>query len=220
MKMRLGIYGAGATAQELFEMVKTMNNPWDDIRFIDDTLPCGLLLDCKRTPYDVFAQECAWSNTEVAIAVGDPQLRNKLVQKVRDTGFNLAKIVHPTAQIASTAQIMGGCVIRQNAVISVNTVLDENVWVQRDVIMGHDIQIGQNSFIAAGCFIAGHTVVGNNCFLGPHSCVKDSLRIGNNAVVVMGAVVLKDIADDMIVIGNPARVTKAVEGKSLFGRQS
>jgi len=48
-------------------------------------------------------------------------------------------------------------------------------------------------------------VVGNSSFIGANAVVKQGVRIGNNVVVGAGAVVLKDIDNNQVFVGNPAR---------------
>lgn len=46
----------------------------------------------------------------------------------------------------------------------------------------------------------------DNCFIGSYSVILGNVRIGPNAVVAAGAVVTKDVPEDAVVGGNPARV--------------
>ena len=49
-------------------------------------------------------------------------------------------------------------------------------------------------------------VVGRDVWLGASVCVTDGVRIGDHAVVGMGAVVTKDVPEWAVAAGNPARV--------------
>lgn len=46
----------------------------------------------------------------------------------------------------------------------------------------------------------------DNCFIGSYSVILGNVRIGPNAVVAAGAVVTKDVPEDAVVGGNPARI--------------
>ena len=52
----------------------------------------------------------------------------------------------------------------------------------------------------------GQTVIGNNCFLGMRSVIMGGVKLGNNVIVATGAVVTKDVPDNSIVAGVPAKV--------------
>lgn len=56
--------------------------------------------------------------------------------------------------------------------------------------------------------------IGNNVTVGANVCIIGKLKIGNNVVIGAGSVVVKDIPDNVIAAGNPAKVIKNLEDNS------
>lgn len=54
-----------------------------------------------------------------------------------------------------------------------------------------------------------NTYVGDYCFIGAHSVIMPGVRIGNHCVVGAGSIVTRDVPDNSIVVGNPARVVRS-----------
>ena len=52
--------------------------------------------------------------------------------------------------------------------------------------------------------------IGDNVTLGANVCVIGDITIGNNVIVGAGSVVVKDIPDNVVVAGNPARIIKNI----------
>jgi maltose O-acetyltransferase len=91
------------------------------------------------------------------------------------------------------------------------------------ITIGDDVQIGPHVQlltpthpVAAGprrdkWEAALPITIGDNVWLGGGAIVLPGVTIGANSVVGAGAVVTKDVPPDVVVVGNPARVVRAVE---------
>ena len=62
--------------------------------------------------------------------------------------------------------------------------------------------------------------IGNNVWIGGHSCVCPGVTIGDNVVIGAGSVVCKDIPDNVVAAGNPCRVIRRItEEERLFWQE-
>lgn len=77
--------------------------------------------------------------------------------------------------------------------------------------IGHNTTTGSDTIIAAGTVMAGGSKIGNGCFIGVHTVLKEKCEIGSNVLTGMGAVVVKNIPDNEIWVGSPARFLKPRE---------
>lgn len=83
------------------------------------------------------------------------------------------------------------------------------------------ITIGDNVTLAPNVHILAHDAstkmflnytkiglveIGNNVFVGAGSIILPNVKIGNNVLIGAGSVVTKDIPDNSLVVGNPAKV--------------
>jgi maltose O-acetyltransferase len=92
-----------------------------------------------------------------------------------------------------------------------------------------EIRIGANCFIAPGVHIytATHPInpyerisgteygkpvsIGDNVWIGGKAIINPGVKIGNNVVIASGAVVTKNVPDNVVVGGNPAKVIKEID---------
>lgn len=77
-----------------------------------------------------------------------------------------------------------------------------------------EVKIGKNCKILHGITMggrAGHKglpVIGDNVLIGVHAQILGNVKIGNNSVVGAGAIVTHDVPDNVVVVGNPARILR------------
>lgn len=89
------------------------------------------------------------------------------------------------------------------------------------------IHIGSESYIASGAIVFSHdfarnrhenTYIGTKCFIGANAIIMCGIRIGNECIVGAGSVVTKDVPNNCIVAGNPAKILRENIKTTRFGQ--
>ncbi len=119
------------------------------------------------------------------------------------------------SMILETSEHLGGIIIGKNVEIGSNTsilpgmlddtVIDDGTKISSQVYIGSGMKIGKNCNITGQTFFGGMSILEDNVYVAPGSTVRNKVRIGKNAFVGMGSVVVKDIPKDSTVIGIPAK---------------
>jgi UDP-3-O-[3-hydroxymyristoyl] glucosamine N-acyltransferase len=122
---------------------------------------------------------------------------------------------------------IGGVAIGNNVEICANssiargslsdTVIGDGTKLDALVHVAHNVVIGRNCELTAGTIIGGSTTIGDTCWTGLNSTLKNKIKIGNKVIVGAGACVIHDIPDEDIVAGVPAKSIKhKVTSDKLF----
>lgn len=84
------------------------------------------------------------------------------------------------------------------------TILEDYVKTDNLVHIAHNDVIRRGSLITAGAIFSGGVTVGEQSWVAPNSCFMQQITIGRNSTIGLGAVVLKSVDDNSIMVGNPA----------------
>ena len=129
----------------------------------------------------------------VIIAIGDNKIRANLTQKVANFGFEIATLIHPRATISNSAKIGVGSVVMAGAIINANAQIGAGAIINSGAIIEHDCVIGEFSHVGIGARVIQLVKIGVNCTLGA------------------GAVMIRNLDDNAVAVGVPARVIKFKE---------
>ena len=142
-------------------------------------------------------------------AAGDHAFRFRIWEAASLAAGVLSTIVHPAAIVSPSASIGAGCVVLAGAVIATNAVVGDLGIINHAASVGHDAVLEAGVNLCPGARLAGAVVCRESAFIGMGALVVQGKVIGRRAVVGAGAVVIADVPDDAMVVGNPARpVTK------------
>lgn len=85
------------------------------------------------------------------------------------------------------------------------TIIEDYVKISNLCQIAHNVHLGRNVVVTGGVEVSGSVKIGNDTWLGPHVCVRDQRSIGSHTMVGIGSVVVKNIPDDEVWAGNPAK---------------
>lgn len=200
---RLIIVGASGHGKVVADAALQQNR-WSDILFTDDSerqswngIP---VVGPSRLAVDQFR-----GDDQVVVAIGEASSRLSLLSWYKESGVDLAVIVHPSAAVSPTAQLGPGVVVMAQAAINPDVSIEQGVIVNTGATIDHDCQIGAGSHICPGANLAGDVKTGERAWIGIGAAVKQGVHIGTDAVVGAGAVVVDDVPDNTTVMGVPAR---------------
>lgn len=140
-----------------------------------------------------------------------PSFKALLYYKI-SSWFYKKKMYLTARLISEKAKRKTGIEIHPGAKIGKNLFIDHGYGV----VIGETAVIGDNVVMFHGVTLGGtgkekgkrHPTIGNNVFIGSGTKILGNIKIGNNVKIGANSVVLKDIPDNVTVVGIPAKIKK------------
>jgi sugar O-acyltransferase (sialic acid O-acetyltransferase NeuD family) len=209
------IIGAKGFAKDVLE-VFIQSNPASKLAFFDDvTEDVGDFLFGKypilksEREVKLYFQE---NDSTFTIGIGNPYLRFKLFKKFISWGGTLSSSISPLSIIGSwDVKIGDGCNLLCNTVLSNSVTVGTCCIIYYGVTIAHDCTIGDFVELSPKATLLGNVEIDAFSQIGAGAIILPRVKIGRNVTVGAGAVVTKDIPDNCIVIGVPAKIIKTVK---------
>lgn len=146
---------------------------------------------------------------ELIISVGLNHIRKKIVDKLPGE-IRYGNAIHPSAIMSEHASLGEGTVVMQGAVIQSSVSIGKHCIINTTASVDHDCLLEDYVHISPNATLCGAVSVGEGSQIGAGAVVIPGIKIGKWSLVAAGAVVMKDVPDNVLVLGNPARVVKRI----------
>ncbi|GHS93033.1 serine O-acetyltransferase [Synergistales bacterium] len=206
------IYGAGGLGREilfLIENINTQKPEWNFLGFVDDGKPVGAPIGMKKIIGG--GSWLASIDKPVAVVMGfaDSGAKASLYDKLSlNKNIFFPVIKHPTALIASSSVLSEGVVVSAFCIVAPDAKIKQGVFLNWYSSVGHDSVLGDFCSVMPSVNLSGGVTVGDRTLIGVGAKIHQNLKIGSDAVVGMGSIVLSNVPDRCTVLGNPAIIIK------------
>ncbi|MDA8226231.1 MAG: acetyltransferase [Desulfitobacterium hafniense] len=134
--------------------------------------------------------------------------RRRLFNYFKNRGYLFYNVIHPSSIVASDVLMGEGVQIMAGVIVQSGTKIGKNTIVNTRVSVDHDCDIGSHVHVAPGAILSGGVEVGEGVHIGTGAIIIQGIKIGRNSIIGAGSVVVRDVPEETISIGVPARVVK------------
>ena len=141
-------------------------------------------------------------------AIGENDVRAKIVRTAEELGWRPATLVHPTAILGPNVEIGPGSYVGPVSVISVNTRIGAHVIIDMHVSIGHDAVLNNFCAVFPGARISGSCSLGEYALVGSNATLLPGTQVGERAVVGASSLAHGSVEPDTTILGVPARIVR------------
>jgi sugar O-acyltransferase (sialic acid O-acetyltransferase NeuD family) len=203
------ILGAGGHGKVVSE-IALLSKDWESIAFLDDRKnlknASGIPVIGKFDEYSSLINKYKYA----FVAIGDNKLRSIWIERLSREGFIIPVLVHPFSSISKSSIIGDGSVVMAGAVINADTHIGRGCIINTSSTIDHDCRISHGVHVSPGVNIGGTVTIREYTWVCIGSSVINNISIGSNVILAAGAIVNKNVPDNVMAAGVPATIKKQV----------
>ena len=204
----LVLVGGGGHASDVLQAIEAVNDLRPTFTVVgilaDDEVDARRFAG-RSVPHLGPLEDLSRVDAAYVLAVGWPQGRRAVAERIGDEGTVAAPIVHPRTDLGAGVELGEGSVVLGGAHLSPMVRLGRHGLVSYGATIGHDSTFGDFASVMPNASVGGDVVAGDDVLVGAGATVLQGRRLGPGAQVGAGAAVVADVADGTTVVGVPAR---------------
>jgi sugar O-acyltransferase (sialic acid O-acetyltransferase NeuD family) len=213
-KSLYAIYGISGFGREVMPVARAMllrrgDHASSELVFVDDNPEMDWVNGHRVLTYQQFLAAPP-AEKRVNVAIADSSIREKLAARCRADGVVPFSVIASNAVVMDDVELGDGAIVQPFVTLTSNIVIGRHFHANIYSYVAHDCVIGDFVTFAPAVQCNGNVTVEDHVYVGTGAMLRQGkpdnpLVIGRGAIVGMGAVVTKDVAPGITVVGNPAR---------------
>ena len=208
------IIGAGTQGQVLCTYLKEANV--NVIGFIDDNIKLVgervLGLPVIGTYRDLFTHKFKSMIDDVFCPIGANRIRVTYLSSLKEFGYGITSYIHPSVIISPEVKLGEAIYMFPGNIVMPHTEIGSYFMVNTCSTIAHHTTIHDGVFISSGVNIGALINVKKYAYIGMGVTAMTGIKtIGRDCLIGAGTVVIKDVPDRAVIVGNPGRILRYKE---------
>ena len=141
------------------------------------------------------------SDDRFLIAIGNVDIKKKVVESLKKKGAKFLSLTHPTAIVSPNSKVGEGVIICPYSILTDSVEIGDFVMLNVYVYCGHDSKVGKYSILSPYATLNGYATLGDEVFVATHSTITSSKNVGKKSIIGANSLVLHDVPEGSKVIG-------------------
>jgi len=203
----VAVYGASQGGIATVEAIRAMGG-YEVAAFLDDTpdLAGGSVFGLPVWSGKELEKLAGLGVGAVASHIAGREFRLQMRDRVLAAGLVMLNVIHPRAFVSPSVKMGVGNVIKAGAIVDTEVQLGDCCIIDNGAVAPHHNVIHDACHLGPGVVLGGGCSIGERTLVGVGSKIASRIQIGRNVIVLPGSVVVRDIPDDVLAGGNPAKV--------------
>jgi len=204
---KLVVVGGGGFAKEViwlaqdcgYEVVGVL----DDADNVQNQKVLGIKVLGKISDWKTYAHH------EFILAIGSPRTRRIVFKKMIELGSpKFATLIHPNVIASQHITIGEGSIICAGCTLTVEIEIGNHCILNLNITVGHECTIEDFVTVAPMVAISGNVHLKDYSEVGTGAAIRQGIIIEKGAMLGMGGILTKNIPENSIFLGNPAKEFK------------
>ncbi len=210
----MGGLGSGQIVASVIEDINAHEPEWEIRGYLNDVEEIGAEIGAypvvgRTAEAPGFAEQGVF----VHYAMRNAKYAKSRLARFREMGIPgeaFATFVHPSTQTSGAEGIGHGSLLCAQVNLSFGAVVANHNHLYGNAFVGHDSRLEDFAWVANNSAIGARCLIGEGAHLGTNCSMREDVTIGAYAIVGIGAVILKDVGEGEIAVGNPAKIIGTV----------
>lgn len=211
----MGGVGGGQIATTVIEDMNREKPEWEIAGFLND----GQEINSILGKYPVVgrteeAPDFAKKGYFLHYALHNAKVGHLRAERLKNMNISpemFPQLIHPTAYTNGAGSIGQGVLMAPYVIISFGASVGSFCHLYGNCMIGHDAKVGDFVSVSSNAVVGGYVNVGEGCHIGVNCSIRENVKIEKHAIIGLGSVVLKDVCEGEIAVGNPSKIIGTVE---------
>lgn len=155
---------------------------------------------------DLLTKESLKEIDQVFCPIGNNDIRTSYLDQLKKYGYETPNYIHSSVILNNDVIIGNGVYLLPGVIVMPHTIIEDFTIVSMGSRIAHHTLLKKGVFVSTGVNVGANIIINEKAFLGISSTIMTGVeQVGKNSIVGCGAVVIKNVLENHIVAGVPAK---------------